>query len=30
MPVHGHGLPTAPRVTKGLGDGKISYERCAL
>jgi len=26
MPAHGHGLPTAPRVTKELGDGKYLVE----
>ncbi|MBT3766535.1 MAG: FixH family protein [Rhodospirillales bacterium] len=26
MPMHGHGLPTAPRVTKNLGDGKYLVE----
>lgn len=26
MPAHGHGLPTAPRVTKYLGDGKYLIE----
>jgi hypothetical protein len=26
MPAHGHGLPTAPRVTRYLGDGKYLVE----
>ncbi|HYE51101.1 MAG TPA: FixH family protein [Azospirillaceae bacterium] len=26
MPQHGHGLPTAPRVTKQLGDGRYLVE----
>ncbi|NQV83773.1 MAG: FixH family protein [Rhodospirillales bacterium] len=26
MPVHQHGLPTAPRVTKNLGDGRYRLE----
>ncbi len=26
MPQHGHGLPTAPRVTENLGDGKYLVE----
>lgn len=26
MPAHGHGLPTAPRVTKELGDSKYLVE----
>jgi hypothetical protein len=26
MPQHGHGLPTEPRVTRGLGDGKFEVE----
>ena len=26
MPAHGHGLPTAPRVTEYLGDGKYLIE----
>lgn len=26
MPKHGHGLPTEPRVTKALGDGKYRIE----
>lgn len=26
MPQHGHGLPTEPRVTKSLGDGKYLVE----
>lgn len=26
MPQHGHGLPTKPRVTKNLGDGKYLVE----
>jgi len=26
MPDHGHGLPTAPRVTKHLGDGRYLVE----
>lgn len=26
MPAHGHGLPTAPKVTKSLGDGKYLVE----
>tara|TARA_B100000315_G_C14589571_1_gene594975 strand:- start:5007 stop:5537 length:531 start_codon:yes stop_codon:yes gene_type:complete len=26
MPMHGHGLSTAPRVTKNLGDGKYLIE----
>jgi len=26
MPAHGHGLPTAPRVTEYLGDGKYLVE----
>lgn len=26
MPEHGHGLPTAPRVTKRLGDGAYQVE----
>jgi hypothetical protein len=26
MPQHGHGLPTAPRVTRALGDGRFLVE----
>ena len=26
MPQHGHGLPTAPQVTKSLGDGRFKIE----
>jgi hypothetical protein len=26
MPQHGHGLPTAPRVTRALGDGRFRVE----
>jgi hypothetical protein len=26
MPQHGHGLPTKPRVTKNLGDGRYQIE----
>lgn len=26
MPQHGHGLPTAPQVTKNLGDGRYQIE----
>ncbi|HEX7151604.1 MAG TPA: FixH family protein [Thermoanaerobaculia bacterium] len=26
MPQHGHGLPTKPRVTKSLGDGRYEIE----
>ncbi|HYO77610.1 MAG TPA: FixH family protein [Thermoanaerobaculia bacterium] len=26
MPQHGHGLPTQPRVTKSLGDGRYEIE----
>ena len=26
MPQHGHGLPTKPRVTKNLGDGRYEIE----
>jgi hypothetical protein len=26
MPQHGHGLPTAPRVTRALGDGRFVVE----
>ena len=26
MPQHGHGLPTSPRVTKSLGDGRYEIE----
>ncbi len=26
MPQHGHGLPTAPQVTKNLGDGRYRIE----
>ena len=26
MPAHGHGLPTAPQVTKQMGDGKYLVE----
>ncbi len=26
MPQHGHGLPTKPRITKNLGDGKYLVE----
>ena len=26
MPAHGHGLPTEPRITKELGDGKYLVE----
>jgi hypothetical protein len=26
MPQHGHGLPTAPRVTRSLGDGRFLVE----
>ena len=26
MPMHGHGLPTSPRVTKYLGNGKYLIE----
>lgn len=26
MPEHGHGLPTKPRVTKSLGDGRYEIE----
>jgi len=26
MPLHNHGLPTAPRMTKDLGDGRYRFE----
>lgn len=26
MPQHGHGLPTRPRVTRGLGDGRYEID----
>ena len=30
MPQHGHGLPTAPEMTEGLGDGRYKIEGVRL